>query len=111
MQKQAKIKMNHIDSRKLGAPPQLPSCEGKLPTLPPAPASRPEPLEATGPLRAPGPLWAPGTLRVSLRAQGRPECRSAENNILDRQGRRGHGKAPTVPRQDRGRCHPGCLFH
>ena len=39
--------------------------------------------------------------------------RSAEDNIgkLDRQGRRGCGKAPTVPWQDRERCHPGRRCH
>ena len=55
MQKQAKIKMNHIDSRKLGGAPQLPSCEGKLPTLPPAPAS---PARAAGGDRATEGSWA-----------------------------------------------------
>ena len=57
MQKQAKIKMNYIDSRKLGggAPPQLPSCEGKLPTLPPAPASL---ARAAGGARATEGSWA-----------------------------------------------------
>ena len=41
MQKQIKIKMNDIDRPKLGgggaAPPQLPSCGGKLPPMPPPP--------------------------------------------------------------------------
>ena len=43
MRKQTKMKMNDIDSPKFGgagaAPPQLPSGGGKLPPLPPAPAS------------------------------------------------------------------------
>ena len=58
MQKQEKIKMNHIDSRKSGGggvPPQLPSCEGKLPTLPPAPAY---PARAAGGDRATEGSWA-----------------------------------------------------
>ena len=56
MQKQTKIKMNDIDSRKLGgAPPQLPSCEGKLPTLPPATASL---ARAAGGARATEGSWA-----------------------------------------------------
>ena len=38
VQKQTKIKMSDIDSLKLGgAPPQLPSCGGKFPPLPPPP--------------------------------------------------------------------------
>ena len=54
MQKQTKIKMNDtVES--WGAPPQLPSCEGKLPTLPPAPASL---ARAAGGDRATEGSWA-----------------------------------------------------
>ena len=72
VQKQIKIKMNDIDSPKLGAgPPQLPSCGGSCPPAPPPPA--------------------PASLGIGGRNDGKTGLHSAHSLAAAGGGHRGHG--------------------